>query len=34
MRHVKLVEARSLAVGFRDFLDGRATGCAKTVGDV
>lgn len=34
MRHVKLVEARSLAVGFRDFLNGRATGCAKTIGEV
>lgn len=34
MRHVKLVEARPLAVGLRDFLDGRATGRAKTVREV
>lgn len=34
MRHIKLVEARPLAVGFRYLLNGRAARCAEAVGEV
>ena len=34
MRHVELVEAGTIAVGFGDFFDGIATSGAKSVGEV
>ena len=34
MGHVELIEAGTIAVGFGDFLDGIAAGCAESVGEV
>lgn len=34
MWHVELVETRPLAIGFGNFFNRRATGCAQAVGEV